>query len=315
MVPVTFGERLRKEREQRNITLEDVSLTTKIGTRMLRALEEEKFDQLPGGIFNKGFVRAYARCLSIDEDQAVADYLEAAGEVPSAAQQNKPAVPRRDFPETLEPVDDGRRRSFPWGTIAALILAVAIGLTIWRHQTAQDQTPVPSPAAQSQPVAGPPSSTVPAPPSSTSSSTQSMTSAAATGPSSAPAATSTEPSRALPSTTTPQNHPSTPSSGSAAVDTAPIPPGSFAVLVNAEDDSWISITADGRVLFQGMMVAPTQRLVHAQNQIAIRAGNVGALNFSFNGKKLPVQGDTGEVKTLTFSPAGLLPPAPKPPAE
>ena len=99
------------------------------------------------------------------------------------------------------------------------------------------------------------------------------------------------------------------------MDTAPIPPGSFAVLVNAEDDSWISITADGRVLFQGTMVAPTQRLVHAQNQIAIRAGNVGALDFSFNGKKLPTQGDTGEVKTLTFGPGGLLPPAPKPPAQ
>ena len=283
---------------------------------MLRALEEEKFDQLPGGIFNKGFVRAYARYLSIDEDQAVADYLEAAGEVPTPAQPNKPAVPRRDFPETFEPVDTGRRRSFPWGTIAAFILAVAIGLTIWRHQTAQDQTPVPSPAAQTQPVASPSSSNTP-PPSSTSSSTQPVTSSApaATAPTSVPSTNSTESSRTLPASTSAQDHPSSPTTGSPVVDTAPIPPGSFAVLVNAEDDSWISITADGRVLFQGTMVAPTQRLVHAQNQIAIRAGNVGALDFSFNGKKLPTQGDTGEVKTLTFGPGGLLPPAPKPPAQ
>src|SRR5689334_22078896 len=109
---------------------------------MLRALEEEKFDQLPGGIFNKGFVRAYARYLSIDEDQAVADYLEAAGETPPAPQQNRNSPPRKEASDSFEPVmDGGRRRSFPWGTIAAFILAVAIGLTIWRHNTSQDQSP------------------------------------------------------------------------------------------------------------------------------------------------------------------------------
>src|ERR1700746_3017458 len=71
----SFGDRLKREREQRGITLDDISLSTKIGTRLLRALEEDKFEQLPGGIFNKGFVRAYARHLGIDEEQAISDYL------------------------------------------------------------------------------------------------------------------------------------------------------------------------------------------------------------------------------------------------
>src|SRR5258708_11372435 len=44
---------------------------------MLRALEEEHFDQLPGGVFNKGFVRAYARQVGLDEEESVADYLAA----------------------------------------------------------------------------------------------------------------------------------------------------------------------------------------------------------------------------------------------
>src|SRR5882757_3049338 len=44
---------------------------------MLRALEEEHFDQLPGGVFNKGFVRAYARQVGLDEEEAVTDYLAA----------------------------------------------------------------------------------------------------------------------------------------------------------------------------------------------------------------------------------------------
>ena len=80
----TFGAQLKQERERQGVTLEEISLSTKIGTRMLRALEEEHFDQLPGGIFNKGFIRAYARCLGMDEDQAVADYLAATGATPLA---------------------------------------------------------------------------------------------------------------------------------------------------------------------------------------------------------------------------------------
>jgi cytoskeletal protein RodZ len=75
-----FGEKLRKQREQRGLDLEAISKTTKISTRMLRALEDEHFDQLPGGIFNKGFVRAYARQVGLDEEETVADYLAASRE-------------------------------------------------------------------------------------------------------------------------------------------------------------------------------------------------------------------------------------------
>ncbi len=72
-----FGEKLRKQREQQGIGLDAISYTTKISTRMLRALEDEHFDQLPGGVFNKGFVRAYARQVGLNEEEAIADYLAA----------------------------------------------------------------------------------------------------------------------------------------------------------------------------------------------------------------------------------------------
>ena len=82
----SFGARLKREREQRKITLDDISLATKIGTRfLLAALEEEHFDQLPGGIFNKGFVRSYARHLGLDENQTISDFV---------ARQRRPACPR-----------------------------------------------------------------------------------------------------------------------------------------------------------------------------------------------------------------------------
>jgi cytoskeletal protein RodZ len=72
-----FGEKLRSQREQRGLTLDAISTTTKISPRMLRAIEDEHFDQLPGGVFNKGFVRAYARQVGLDEEEAVSDYLAA----------------------------------------------------------------------------------------------------------------------------------------------------------------------------------------------------------------------------------------------
>jgi cytoskeletal protein RodZ len=73
----TFGDKFRKARERQGIKLEDVSNSTKIGSRMLRAIEEEHFDQLPGGVFNKGFVRAYAKYLGLDEEETITGYVAA----------------------------------------------------------------------------------------------------------------------------------------------------------------------------------------------------------------------------------------------
>jgi cytoskeleton protein RodZ len=70
-----FGDKFRKAREKKELSLDDVSNVTKIGARMLRAIEEENFEQLPGGVFNRGFIRAYAKHLGLDSEEAVNDYL------------------------------------------------------------------------------------------------------------------------------------------------------------------------------------------------------------------------------------------------
>src|ERR1051326_2162672 len=67
-----FGNKFRQAREKKNLSLDDVS---KISSRMLKAIEEEHFDQLPGGVFNKGFIRAYAKHLGLNSEEAVTDYL------------------------------------------------------------------------------------------------------------------------------------------------------------------------------------------------------------------------------------------------
>jgi cytoskeleton protein RodZ len=70
-----FGDKFRKAREKKELSFDDVSNVTKIGSRMLQAIEEEHFDLLPGGVFNKGFIRAYAKHLGLNDEEAVTDYL------------------------------------------------------------------------------------------------------------------------------------------------------------------------------------------------------------------------------------------------
>ncbi len=67
MNKVSFGDELRKERVNRGIALEKITEITKISQRHLRALEENEFRVLPGGILNKGIVRGYVRVLGLDE--------------------------------------------------------------------------------------------------------------------------------------------------------------------------------------------------------------------------------------------------------
>ena len=70
-----FGAKFRQARESKELSLDDISNVTKISARMLQAIEEENFDQLPGGVFNKGFIRAYAKHLGLNSDDAVNEYV------------------------------------------------------------------------------------------------------------------------------------------------------------------------------------------------------------------------------------------------
>src|SRR4030095_447755 len=72
----TLGEELRHRREQRGISLAEISEATRIGTRFLKGIETDNFSILPGGIFTRSFIRAYAKHVGMDEDEAIALYLQ-----------------------------------------------------------------------------------------------------------------------------------------------------------------------------------------------------------------------------------------------
>ena len=72
-----FGDTLRKEREARGVALDAITKVTKISNRHLLALERDQFQILPGGVFNKGIVRGYARVVGLNEEEWVERYMSA----------------------------------------------------------------------------------------------------------------------------------------------------------------------------------------------------------------------------------------------
>jgi cytoskeleton protein RodZ len=316
----SFGEKLKQEREKRNITLDQISATTKISTRMLQALEEDKFNQLPGGIFNKGFVRAYSRSVGLDEDQIVADYLLASGDGPrtdpGVRQSDAPKVPEKGgerhqgedqariqdtYQETVRRLESSAEtspRQLPWGLFAAILLLIALALALWnrRHQEHERQSLHPAPRMMDSPSSGQPPADTPA---------GTAQGGMAHGKINAPS-TSASPAAGRTSSATSKTPP--PSQLAPATPA----PGEFTVLIQAREDSWISIVADGKSISSELLLAGSERTVRGRKEVVVKAGNAGGVDFQFNGKKVDIQADYGEVKTVTFGPAGMSRTAPLP---
>lgn len=117
----TLGEKLQQAREARGITISEVAEQTRISSLYLEAIENNDYRTLPGGIFNKGFVKSYARYVGMDEQEALADYslllAEQQGESADEVKVYKPEV-----------LTDASRSS----SITTIVFAVIIlGLMTW----------------------------------------------------------------------------------------------------------------------------------------------------------------------------------------
>jgi cytoskeletal protein RodZ len=280
-VVASFGERLKKEREKRGMTLEDVSGVTKVSVRNLRALEQEKFDQMPGGIFNRGFVRAYAKHLGLDDDQVVADYLEAAGEsVPTLDPPGIPVPPHTPEKAVAPPSNPQESPAqVPWAALIGLVVLGTVVLGFWSyhsHRRAAENGPGTEPATTAHFVESPQASPVPADPATASAASQ-------------------------------------PVSGSAAGPGAQTPAASsvgFDLALRAHDEVWLSSAVDGKPPSESIMEDGQSITVHASDRAILKVGNAAALDVVFNGQKIPVRAAEGEVRTLTFTASGLQVPPP-----
>jgi cytoskeleton protein RodZ len=299
-----FGDKLRREREMRGITLGEISESTKISKRWLQALENEEFNLLPGGVFNRGFVRSYARFLGLDEDQAVADYVAASNEQPPAEDKFPLEIHEKEDSPPLNP-----RRSFVPVLLAIVALVFVVGGWTWwvkhkpqpaTHASQPPQLSKPqqsSSASASAPGVGSPSSP---------SSTSAVQEASPTNTASAQPSTAAASSSEVGDSNKPQSPPAelekkTKSFSGPNENLTK----SFIVFIKAKEDSWISIVADGKTQWEGTLDANAERSIQAARELVVRTGNAGGLDISYNGKPLGALGKEKQVRTFTFNTAGL----------
>src|SRR5690349_19864854 len=71
-----FDERLRRQRRQKNLTLTEIAASTKVGASHYAALERGDCSRWPGGVYNRAFIRAYAKAVELDPDETAAEFAE-----------------------------------------------------------------------------------------------------------------------------------------------------------------------------------------------------------------------------------------------
>jgi Helix-turn-helix domain/RodZ C-terminal domain len=116
-----IGSSLRQARERRCLELGDIERVTRIRCRYLKALEDERFELIPGLVYAKGFLRTYADYLGLDADRFV-DELRA----------RLPAEEEDEAPLASTPVPVGRRRRIPASTpLVGLVVVIVAGVIVW----------------------------------------------------------------------------------------------------------------------------------------------------------------------------------------
>ncbi len=116
---LTLGEKLRQAREERGITLSEVAEQTRISSLYLESIDNDDYRLLPGGIFNKGFIKSYAKYVGLDEQEALISYSQILAQTESAEEDHL----KHYQPEVL--TDDRSGSSMiPTIIVAVVILAL-----------------------------------------------------------------------------------------------------------------------------------------------------------------------------------------------
>jgi len=273
----TFGESLRRERELRGVTLPEISNATKISLRYLRALENNQFDRLPGGIFNRGFVRAVARYLRLDDSHWVGEYVRAAQEEPEMVAQYAPP--------------SAKPASSRVGVWSLAVLVAGFGISAYVVHEIRSQRA--AQAAQSAVVQA----------------SQEEARTALLQPATSDTFPTGENSQPEAPPVTPVASPlpaesrnlATPA-GAAAVEA-----GELRLQVDVMESAWLNIRVDGEPAYSGTMQPGESRTFLGGSQIELSTGNASAVVLTLNGETLAPLGNPGEVKRITLSARDLRP--------
>ena len=253
----------------RGVSLDEISAATRIATRFLQAIENEQWDQLPGGVFNRGFIRAVARYLGLDEENTIAEYAAAVGDrqtVPVWTGSPPAVVPEQPWAA--------------WIITAVVVLLLLTGgwfgvrrVFAWRAARNAARIAAESAAAQpEQPVAPP----------ATPASTDAMGNPAPGSTAAGAGADSQSPAMPAPGA-------------------APPVTTSLELQVETGRVTHVTVDADGQRVFAGNIREGDEHNFTAKDKFEIEAKDTGALLLELNGKTLAPVGPPGHSGKVTLT--------------
>ena len=275
MTKGSFGELLKRERELREVTLNEVTVATRIPPRFLEAFEREDWETLPGGVFNRGFVRAIARYLGLDEENLLSEYDLAYGE-------QRPATAAL----AEDPIPSPPKWALAGVAIAILLLLVgAIWGSVygWHRYAAHRAAKRAALTASASATVAAPTAQFPSP--GTVSASGPNAALPAPQPPSANAADSPENSLPANSATDP-NSPN---------------PERLDLAVSTSGQTRVRVVADGRVVLDSRLPAGEKRRLFAKNQFVVSAAHPSVVLLELNGQAMPPLTSVGASGTMVLS--------------
>lgn len=260
------GEELARAREARGLALADVAQQLKFAPRQLEALEQERFEALPGGTFARGMVRNYARLLKLDPGpliERIAGRFDAPDSNRLAARYHQP-VPFSD---------SARRSTFVYLGLSLGILGVVGAFAYEWHQERSAKQP--TVAAKKAPAAA-----------------KAKAQAAAKAPREANRPALPIPAQVA-SAPVPEEKAALP----------PLRPGAHRLVVVSDAEAWIEIKdAADRLLVSSLNPAGTERVVQGgRPPYTLVIGNASQVRVSYNDRPIDLQPHTkADVARLTL---------------
>jgi cytoskeleton protein RodZ len=322
-----MGETLRVAREQRGLSLDELSSKTKISTLALRAIEENDIQRLPGGIFLRGFLRAYAREVGLNVEDTVSRYVaqfeprNAMGEE-SDVDLSVLRAALADAEPRLSTEPAGRTMSM-LGVFAVIVLTIGVlaYVTLYQPQPPFETTippeqpdPVAFASPGNEPVTAGSEPAITSDELSATGSEPANTGSQTTATSSATATTGSEPAIVTSKSAITGTEPAAAVSKSAISGTeaanvaiqepnvASASAGSALVLtIQTSGPCWVSAIVDGRTVVYRLMQADDQATIAGGNEVELRVGDPATFAFQINGAAGKALGPAGEVATVRIT--------------
>lgn len=315
-----LGDTLREAREKQGLTYKDIEKGTSIRALYIEYIEKGEYDELPGDVYTKGFIRSYANFLKLDANALVQAFTAERQKGAAPAAQQKPSAPKA-APEKPQ----AKKSAAPSVQPAAKSVEKA-EKSAKAETIEKDEKPVEQPAAPKQEAAP---RKAPVQPKATAVKPQPKQQPKK-APASKPAAPRftaqdfNEPKRsngkliaivaivlvvlagAVYALSGSDDSAKKPATQQTQQVEAPAPKTYDGVEVTATftADCWLEVKADGKTVYEGTLKKGDSQTWKGTDKVTVRVGDAGAVSFSVNGKDLGTAGKTGQVANKTFTKDG-----------